>query len=299
VQGDEHTRNAPRERGATRGSAKASSHILSKRADRTLGIHAVPGLDVPSAGAGVGLARELLAAGIPIVICRPRPGWKHGDTKLDVLPPAGWSVITAAECDLSRYRAGIDTLAMVGGHGIDVVDSDPKNGGSLDNMPPFRRFGRNRTPSGGTHDFVRSTGIGKISPLTTSAGHVGDYVGGTAQGGGRLLAFLPGSSRPKYPDAAYEVIEALDLHALLESDPDEDLVNVLDACGGTRAGLPGEPAAKLAEVRAFLAEHSAEPLQECAYGRAAMARMRRPHGQATPRPDAMVGQFVRRHDVSN
>lgn len=269
--------------------AKASSHILPKRADRTLNNHAGPGLDIPSAGAGLGLARELLAAGIPIVICRPRLGWKHGDTRLDVLPPAGWSVITAAECDLSRYRAGIDTLAMVGGHGVDVVDSDPKNGGSLDNMPPFRRFGRNRTPSGGTHDFVRSTGIGKISPLTTNAGHVGDYVGGTAQGGGRALAFLPGSSRPKYPGAAYEVIEALDLHALLESDPDEDLVNVLDACGGTRAGLPGEPAAKLAEVRAFLAEHSAEPRQECAYGRAAMAGMLQ-DVQATRPGDTKAGR---------
>jgi P4 family phage/plasmid primase-like protien len=271
--------------------AKASSHILSKRADRTLNIHAVSGLNVPSAGVGLELARDLLAAGIPVVICPPRPDWKHGDTNLDVLPPAGWSVITAAECDLSPYRAGIDTLALVGGHGVDVVDSDPKNGGSLNNMPPFRRFGRNRTPSGGTHDLVRSTGICKISPLTTSAGHVGDYVGGTAQGGGRALAFLPGSSRPKYPDAVYEVIEALDLHALLESDPDEDLVNVLDACGGTRAGLPGKPAAKLAEVRAFLAEHSAEPLQECAYGRAAMAGMLQ-DAQATRPGDTKAGRHA-------
>ena len=137
------------------------------------------------------LAQELIAAGIPVVVCPPNLDWKPGDKGLDVMTPAGWSVITAAECDVSGFRPGIDAWAAVGGQGGDFVDCDTKAAGSLDNLPPFRRFGRTGTPSGGTHDLVRSTGFGKISPLSTSAGHVGDYIGGTPQGGGRLLAFLP------------------------------------------------------------------------------------------------------------
>jgi AAA domain len=218
------------------------------------------------------LAHELIDAGIPVVVCTPRLDWKPGDKNLDLVPPGGWSVVTAAECDLSGFRPGVDTLAMVGGHGVDVVDCDTKapGYGSLDNMPPYRRFGRTGTPSGGTHDYVRSTGIGKISPFGTSAGHVGDYVGGTPQGGSRLLAFLPGSTRPKYPGLTYTVIEPLRLAELLENDPDDDLMGVLLACGGTRNGLPGKPSASLTAVRTFLAEHSTEPEHRCAYGRAAI-----------------------------
>lgn len=217
------------------------------------------------------LATELLAAGVPVVVCTPDSRWSPGSARSDVLPPADWSVTTAAECDLSRYRPGVDTLAMVGGHGVDVVDVDSKVAGTVDNLPPFRSFGQVRTPSGGAHYYVRSTGIGKLSPLTTSAGHVGDYVGGTPQSGGRLLAYLPGSSRPRYPGAGYEVVVPLDLAALLEHDPDDDLVSALLACGGTRNGMPGKPAARWAEVRTFLAGHSELPESPCHYGRTAVA----------------------------
>jgi hypothetical protein len=233
---------------------------------------------------GIDLARELIAAGIPVVVCTPRPGWKPGDARLDIVTPTGWSVITAAECDVSGFRPGVDTLAMVGGYGVDVVDCDTKapGFGSLDNMPPFRRFGRTGTPSGGTHDYVRSTGIAKISPLTTSAGHVGDYVGGTPEGGGRLLAFLPGSTRPKYPGLTYTVIEPLRLEELLENDPDDDLMNVLMAHGGNRAGLPGKPSASLTATRTFLAEHSTAPEHRCSYGKAAIAGMLKAATATTP-----------------
>ena len=80
------------------------------------------------------------------------------------------------------------------------MDVDSKVGGSVENMPPFRRFGRHRTPSGGHHDLVRSTGLGQLSPLDVAGRHVGDYCGGTTDGGSRRLVYLPGSTRPKYPD---------------------------------------------------------------------------------------------------
>jgi hypothetical protein len=238
---------------------------------------------------GLDLALELIAAGVPVVVCPPRPGWNPGDKQLDVMPPGGWSVIEAADCDVSSFRGGVDTLAMVGGHGVDVVDCDPKNGGSLTNLPPFRRFGRTGTPSGGAHDYVRSTGVGKISPFETSAGHVGDYVGGTLQGGGRLLAFLPGSTRPKYPGLTYTVLEPLRLEELLENDPDDDLMNVLTACGGSRNGLPGKPSAGLSQVHTFLAEHSTDLERPCHYGRAAVAGMLNA-AQATVPGDPKAGR---------
>jgi hypothetical protein len=58
-----------------------------------------------------------------------------------VFPPRGWSLITAAECDLDGFRPGVDVLAMVAGHGVDVVDVDIKDGGSVDNLPPCKSFG--------------------------------------------------------------------------------------------------------------------------------------------------------------
>src|SRR4051812_40430382 len=151
--------------------------------------------DLPTA---VALAFDLITHGIPVVVCQPRQGWQPGDKRSDVIPPAGWATITAAESLplLDAFRPKVDALAMVGGHGVDVVDVDTKDDGSVSHLPPFRSFGVHTTPSGGQHYLVRSTGIGKISPLTTSAGHVGDYVGGTPDGGSRMLAFLPGSTRP-------------------------------------------------------------------------------------------------------
>ncbi|WP_324276824.1 hypothetical protein [Blastococcus brunescens] len=129
---------------------------------------------------------------------------------------------------------------MVGGHGVDVVDVDTKDDGSVGHLPPFRSFGIHTTPSGGRHYLVRSTGIGKISPLATSAGHVGDYVGGTPNGGSRLLAFLPGSTRPKYPDAGYGIEQPVDLDELFDCGPDDDLIGALVHAGGSREGCRGE-----------------------------------------------------------
>jgi len=223
------------------------------------------------------LASRLIDAGVPVVVCRPNlnrgrpmPTDPTRTDQRELLVPSGWSTITAADCDVSGFRVGVDVLAMVGGHGVDAVDVDTKDGGNVKNLPPFQSFGLTRTPSGGWHHYVRSTGLGKISPLRTAAGHVGDYVGGTPAGGGRLLAYLPGSTRPKYPGKTYELVEDIDLDALLEHDPDDNLVGALLAHGGSREGLPGRPAVKHSEVQAFCRDHSEIPASPCHYGRAAV-----------------------------
>lgn len=217
------------------------------------------------------LAQSLIDHGIPVVVCRPNPAWAPGSDAPELFTPKGWNTVTAADCDLSTFRPGVDALAMVGGHGVDAVDVDTKDGGSVEHLPAFRRFGRHRTPSGGHHDVVVSTGVGKLSPLVVNGRHVGDYVGGTSGGGGRLLAYLPGSTRPKYPGLSYVVEEPLDLDALLDSEPDDDLVNALIGAGGTFAGEAGKPAASPAEVVAFMAAHAVVHGEPCHYGRAALA----------------------------
>lgn len=179
----------------------------------------------------LGLANCLLTAGIPVVVVTPKQN-KEGEWYDS--PQTGWSTITAEECDLSGFRPGVDALALVGGHGIDGVDEDTKVGGSIDHLPPFKHFGVTRTPSGGRHLIVPSSGLGKMTPLSTPGGHVGDYVGGRPDGSGRLLMYLPGSVRVKYPDGGYVEEEPWDVEACLAADPDPDLIEALENAGGSR-----------------------------------------------------------------
>lgn len=175
------------------------------------------------------LAERLLAAGIPVIVVR------------EDKPPVGWNTLTADQCDVSSYRPGKDALAVVGGHGIDLVDVDSKDGklGSVDHLPPFKWFGVTRTPSGGAHYVVPSCGLGKISPLRTPVGYVGDYVGGRTDGSGRMFAFLPGSTRPKYPNGGYVEEEQWDVEACLAADPDPELLEALENTGGAREPRTG------------------------------------------------------------
>lgn len=224
--------------------------------------------ETTSEAPALAFAHDLLAHGVPVVVCTPNPAWREGAKVADLDHPQGWSTITAAECDISRYRQGVDALAMVSGHGIDTVDVDTKVGGSAKNLPAFRSFGVTLTPSGGGHFYVRSTGIGKISPLTTSSGHVGDYAGGTPGGGGRMLVYLPGSTRAKYPGRSYSLIKGVDFDELSEHEADDDLIGALIGAGGNRNSLPGNRAARWSDVRGWRARHE-EPAT-CPYGRSAV-----------------------------
>lgn len=186
------------------------------------------------------LPARLLAAGIPVVVCKPCPGygkpgkcaWRgHGKGTVELHQPKGWSTVTAADCDLSGFRPGVDTLAMVSGHGIDLVDVDTKANGSVAHLPPFASYGKTRTPSGGEHYVVPSSGFGKISPFDTLVGHVGDYVGGRSDGTGRLLGYLPGSTRQKYPGGSYAEEVEWDIAACLAAELDTALLVALFDAG--------------------------------------------------------------------
>lgn len=162
------------------------------------------------------LALRLIDAGIPALVVRD--GYKF---------PQDWELAVADRDAVSGFREGRDALVMVSGHGIDVVDEDSKAGGSVDELPAFRSYGTVRTPSGGRHFYVPSSGIG-----TRRLPAVGDYQGGREDGSSRGLVFLPGSVRRKYPDGGYEVIEPIQVDECLVGDHNPDLNEALGADSG-------------------------------------------------------------------
>lgn len=183
---------------------------------------------------GLALAHALIDAGVPVVVCKPRPGTG------EVVPVVAWREIRDAEqCRpmLDLYEPGRDALALIGGHGVDLVDVDSKAGGRVDALPPFRHYGVTRTPSGGAHYAVPSSGLGRIQGLAVGGLPVGDYVGGTPDRRSRMLGFLPGSHRPKYGDTAYVEEQPWDVAGCVAASPDPGLVAAL------RAARPAEPPA--------------------------------------------------------
>ena len=225
---------------------------------------------------GLALADELIGAGIPVIRCAPHEhysGCRPGCSR-ELSIPNGWPTAPADPAALLGFRPGVDTLALVTGHGVDVLDIDSKAGATLADLPRVEHFGITRTPSGGWHALVPSTGLAKGLLRAADGRVIGDYLGGARNGSGRALAFLPGSHRPKYPDALYtpDPRAPWDITRALEAEPDPLLLGWLTGvCGLTAHGDPARPAADSAEVRAWLAAHADAP--GCAYGRASLARI--------------------------
>ncbi len=216
------------------------------------------------------IADRLLDANVPVVVCRPNPKWFPGCDEGDVLPPKGWNRVTAEQARprLDRFRPGIDALAMVGGHGIDVLDVDVKDGARLGDVPPeLTGYGLTITPSAGGHFPVPSTGYGK-GTLRIGGKHIGDYVGGTVHRSGRLLAFLPGSTRRKYPNSGYTEVNEWDIERLTADSPSDLLIDILEASGLSPEGTPPNEAAASAAVLEFLEDNHDNG--RCGWGRATL-----------------------------
>lgn len=218
------------------------------------------------------LAERLLEAGIPVVVCTPNS--KYGEPgQPELFPPTGWNTITVeqARLDYKAFRPGIDTLAMVAGHGIDVLDIDTKVAGvKLEDVPDGidKSNGITVTPSQGFHFPVRSTGYSSGS-LYFNSKYVGDYCGGTKDGGGRKLVYIEGSSRPKYLGLDYKMVVDWDIDKILDSFTDDLLVTCLEACPGlSDTGHAGAPMAERDDIDAFYADHS--EVADCKYGQTAI-----------------------------
>ncbi|MGK5738895.1 AAA family ATPase [Micromonospora sp. URMC 103] len=160
------------------------------------------------------IARQLIRAGIPVFAAAPnssRPGEYH--------LPKGWEATRPDEALLDRWRPGW-ALAAVGGHAADFLDVDPRNGGEASEAEVRaaghwpRSFGRQATPSGGTHDLISVTGLRKATDFMPGL----DLQAGTPEGGRGFVYIAPTERRSKVTGelVAYRWTQEPDLEALEE-----------------------------------------------------------------------------------
>jgi hypothetical protein len=173
------------------------------------------------AEAGHALALELIGLGVP-VISLPR-ALKGEDG--EYVWPAKYTEWLADVKHVAKWKAG-HGLALIGGHGLDGIDVDTKHGASVDAERARLQkhgvliLGEVRTPSGGAHFYVLSSGL-----RSTNAAHsVGiDTRMGTQDGQGRQALFMPGTLRPKYGGLGYTWVQPLDLEYVRECLADPEL----------------------------------------------------------------------------
>lgn len=180
----------------------------------------------PDQLAALDVARTLAEAGIPIFLAAASP---YGTDTVDGFKlPLGWQHARPEDsfAAIDAWRPG-DALCMVCGWGLDVIDVDPRNGGSptaLEHIMP-RRYAHAATPSGGLHLYVASLGVGKgvLSPGI-------DIQAGAPDGQGRGFVFLAPTERASKVDGVVrpyvwtDAPLADDLSEWLDTDDSGDLL---------------------------------------------------------------------------
>lgn len=129
---------------------------------------------------GLAIARLLVKAGMPVFLAYPDPSSPQG-FKL----PMGWQ---NQECDPSvvdSWRPGM-ALCAVTGRAFDLVDIDPRSGGTEDAIPMPHSYLAAETPSGGRHHFVSALGVASRDGVAPGV----DLKSGTLEGTGRGFAFI-------------------------------------------------------------------------------------------------------------
>jgi hypothetical protein len=197
---------------------------------------------VAAAEEGYALACRLIGIGIP-VIALPRALSGKGEWVM----PKGYTTFSADLRHLGKWTPD-HGLALITGHGLDAVDVDTKNGASAGaeyarlQACDVRVLAETRTPSGGAHFYVLSSGQRSTNrPTTTGI----DTRMGDVQGEGRGLLYLPGTRRPKYGGLGYTWVQPLDVPALAVAMAD-----------------PALRAAQSVAVRAYMTEIGASPARE-------------------------------------
>lgn len=141
-------------------------------------------------------ARRLAEAGVPLFLGRP------ASNKLGFQLPRGWERKAKADPSIvDRWKPGW-ALCAVTGHLVDVIDIDPRNGGSvealaeaLDGQMP-RVYGRASTPSGGEHLLIASLGVRKKQDVVPGV----DLQAGNPEGVGRGFIFIAPTVRESKED---------------------------------------------------------------------------------------------------
>lgn len=119
-------------------------------------------------------------------------------------------------------------VCVVTGHLIDGVDVDTKNGADVETERQaltacgVQILGEARTPSGGAHFYVASTGICTAANKANGV----DFRGGSRDGSGRGFLFAAGTKRPKYDGAGYSWVKIPSLTLIDELDLDDQRDNL-------------------------------------------------------------------------
>ncbi len=152
------------------------------------------------------IARSLIDAGIPVFAARPallpsgERDWLGGSGKTGYILPSAWEKTvptrnwldpTAPGWAEKAWRPGW-ALAAVMGHGLDLLDVDPRSGG-VDSRKALVEaglwpitYGTAATPSGGLHEFVATMGVRSRDDLRPGL----DVKAGMPSGEGRGFAFI-------------------------------------------------------------------------------------------------------------
>lgn len=229
--------------------------------------------------AALDIARDLIKSGVPVFLAPPcpdtcrRPGHENGKgtggSGFDL--PGGWENAVPTVEVVDRWQPGW-ALAAVCGHGIDVLDVDPRNGGDVaanelrsGGVWP-RTYGMASTPSGGTHELIRSIGVRKGTPYPGV-----DLQAGQPDGNGRGFVFISPTVKTSKIDGQprpYRWVAVPDLDALAEWGTDDDSGAVIATAIATVRARPAVPEGAVAPVE--LSE--TEQVRLKAYADTAIAR---------------------------
>jgi hypothetical protein len=174
----------------------------------------------PDQAKAVQIAHNLIDAGVPLFSAPPH-------SSQEFARPDAWQDFRPNHVQVDRWRPGW-ALCLVTGVRLDVLDVDPRNGGtegftdlSIQRAVP-RQYGHASTPSQGDHYLIRRTGLAKTSKAARGV----DLQAGAPDGTGRGYIYIAPTVRvskygPREGQAVpYWWVEEPDLDLLLRHDRD-------------------------------------------------------------------------------
>ncbi len=149
---------------------------------------------------GLEAAGTLISLGVPLFVAQPALNgglWdpRGGTGGCGYMLPNGWQNSTChlavLDPEAGGWRPG-SALCAVMGHTLDLLDIDPRNGGDDARDALVAQgvwpavLGKAATPSGGTHEFIKTLGVGSRDAVRAGF----DVKGGRPDGTGRGFAFV-------------------------------------------------------------------------------------------------------------
>lgn len=174
------------------------------------------------------IAGALIDAGIPIF-----RAWPNEHSRTGYGMPKGWQHTQPNRAVLERMQPG-DALCMVTGRGVDVIDFDPRSGGTgwpEDIARPIV-YGAAATPSDGAHWYVGAIGVASKNAWRPGIDVKSGTAGANANGSnGRGYVFLPPTerlSKQTGEPVAYRWVKPLDLAAISTRSADSSLCDIAE-----------------------------------------------------------------------